>query len=150
MFISENFHLCPTRLVSRSFSSDVSSTADSFKSWDTCMDNKTCKIVAIVGIVLACILAIWFLTSVFRCLCMGVDCLTSMCCCCCRPATSNNYQQPPDVYHNPNMYAPTPAPNYTRQPQQAYFTGNQGYKPMDDEYNDENPFSEKNTSYRGY
>ncbi|ODV93074.1 hypothetical protein PACTADRAFT_22070, partial [Pachysolen tannophilus NRRL Y-2460] len=70
----------------RSFTSSVVSTADSFKSWDTCMDNKTCKIIAIVGIVLASLVGLWLICTVFSLLCCGVSYLTNFCCGCCSAA----------------------------------------------------------------
>mmetsp|Transcript_7265 Transcript_7265/g.9200 ORF Transcript_7265/g.9200 Transcript_7265/m.9200 type:complete len:153 (-) Transcript_7265:139-597(-) len=141
--------LCPSKLLARSISSDVTSTADAFKSWDTCMDNKTCKIVAIVGIVLASLICIWILSTLIQCICLGKTCLESLCMCCCRPANRQRVvveQQVP--YANPNMY-PTPAPYYAREPP-AVYGGNRGYIPVDGNSEKANPFEEKHTSYRGY
>lgn len=140
--------LCPSKLLARSFTSDVTSTADSFKSWDTCMDNKTCKIVAIVGIVLAALVCIWILSTVIQCICLGKTCLESLCMCCCRPARHQQIVEP-HPYNNPNMYG-TLAPYYASQPPAAY-TANRGYIPMDEANEKESPFNEdKNASYRGY
>lgn len=145
-------------IVARSFGDDVTSTASSFKHWDTCMDNKVCKIVAIVGIVLAALVAFWLVATVVRCCCMGVSCLEALCCCCCRSANKQYVEKPvQSPYANPNMYAPPAAPDYTRAPQQAHFTNNQGYEPVSvheqprDQYsygsqrvyNDENPFGDE-------
>lgn len=105
--------LCPSKLLHpRSFTSDVVSTAESFKSWDTCMDNKTCKIVAIVGIVLAVLFVLWLLSAVVNCVCCGAQTLcAAMLCCgmCCRGEGGNDSQrrqQGPAVYDNPHMYPP--------------------------------------------
>lgn len=154
-------------IVTRGISDDVTSTAHSFKSWDSCMANKPCKIIAIVGIVLACLFAFWMISTLIRCCCMGISCLEALCCCCCRPAGSQRYvekQTPVSPFENPNMYPPTQAPVYqTRPPQQAYFAQNQGYQPVSTSYegakgyesseyhDDENPFDNKyNTNHYRY
>ncbi|CAH6720800.1 hypothetical protein CLIB1444_04S08240 [[Candida] jaroonii] len=150
-------YICYNDIARRSFGQDVKSTADSFKSWDTCMDNKTCKIVAIVGIVLACLVAFWIISTLVRCLCMGFSCLEALCCCCCRSA-SKGYTEKQHPYTNPNMYPPQPqpAPMY----QQQY----QGYREVDSGYNQPNnhtstnqkgyqpvdPFQDTRTSYKGH
>lgn len=112
--------ICPKKhvtLLLRSFSTDVKSTADSFKSWDTCMDNKTCKIVAIVGIVLAALVALWIVSTLIRCCCMGFSCLEALCCCCCRGARRTHYVEPVQAnpFDNPNMY-PRAQPMMMAQP----------------------------------
>lgn len=116
--------LCPSKLLQpRSFTSGAVSTAKSFKSWDTCMDNKTCKIVAIVGIVLAVIVVIWILGGLARCLCYGVTGIAQLFCCCCRGCGNGSrnrdgyqremsYAPKPTAYDNPHMYPPKPAPVY--------------------------------------
>lgn len=143
-------------LVLRSINDDVTlvkTTAQSFKSWDTCMANKTCKIVAIVGIVLGSLLIFWIVATFVQCCCMGVSCIQALCCCCCRSTGRTQYiEKPvePSPYNNPNMYPPQRGPVYqpTQQaPQQAYF-GNQGYQPMHNtsyggKQNDENPFHDQ-------
>lgn len=104
MFIPQS----PTAAVSL-FARDIESTAKSFRSWDTCQKNKTCHIVAIVGIVLASLIALWILCSLLRCVRMGVDCFEAFCCCC-RNAHRDRYVEQPQPYHN-NMYrAPPMAP----------------------------------------
>lgn len=121
MFLPSTDGLCPARLFPRDFGLDVKSTAQSFKSWDTCMDNKTCKIVAIVGIVLAALFIFWILATVVQCLCMGASCIEALCCCCCRSVNRKpRYEEKQAPYANPNMYPPAPAMHYTRAPQPAY------------------------------
>lgn len=144
--------LCPSKLLARSFNSDVTSTADAFKHWDTCMDNKTCKIVAIVGIVLAALVCFWIISTLVSCICLGISCIEALCCCCCCKSRSGGRKQiveKQEPYNNANMY-PTAAPNYTRQPQPAY--GGGGYQPVGDSgVNHQNPFhDDKHTSYRGH
>lgn len=156
---------CPKSTVSilaRDFAGDAQSTAGSFKSWDTCMDNKTCKIVAIVLIVIAVLICFWIISTLVRCCCMGVSCLEALCCCCCRAANSRRrsspyvekqYQSP---YNNTNMYPAAQSPmnhsfGYTSQPQPAY---QPVYGHDSRSINDENPFSDDNKnkhgSYRGH
>lgn len=96
------FDFCPADFIKRL---EFVSTADSFKHWNTCMDNRTCKIVAIVGIVLAVIFLFWIISTLIRCLCMGVSCLEALCCSCCyrTRAYNENYNT---AYNNPNMYRP--------------------------------------------
>lgn len=146
---------CPSEVLRRSLTSDVKSTADSFKNWNTCMDNKTCKIVAIVLIVVASLIVLWLVMAVVSCCCMGLK-IGEGCCfcftCCCRSRQAKPIyvqQQQPNVYNNPNMYAPTPAPQFYGRPTPAHFANQQlhayqGYQPVQREVNDEkNPFQEE-------
>ncbi|KAF8000900.1 hypothetical protein HF325_004689 [Metschnikowia pulcherrima] len=132
--------LCPKTYAAHLFLRDIKSTAESFKSWDTCMDNKTCKIVAIVGIALGGVFVLWILATLIQCMCMGVSCLSALCCCCCRGAHQNRYVEPPQQpYNNANMY---PAHQPIRQMEQTYqpapqYSGNyenNRYKRDDFEY----------------
>ncbi|SCU82988.1 LADA_0C09054g1_1 [Lachancea dasiensis] len=120
--------LPPRSLAPRSFVQDARSTADSFKSWDTCMDNKTCKIVAIVGIVVACVVAIWIVGSLLRCFVRGASGFGEFCCwCCCRSRTprapvqtaaSTGPVAPPGQVPPMVVYQPIAAP--TSQPAAYY------------------------------
>lgn len=111
-------------LLARDVFDGAKNTADSFKSWDTCMDNSVCKGVLIALIVVAALLCIWILTSVFRCLFYGAAC-TQACCCCCSKGLGGRQNYPPQyyekpsqlVYDNPNMYGAHQMPLY-QQPQQ--------------------------------
>ncbi|CAK7892789.1 hypothetical protein CAAN1_01S11694 [[Candida] anglica] len=135
-------------VFARSFSSDVTTTAQSFKSWDTCQQNKTCKIISIVGIAIAAFVVLWFLFAIMSCICMGKQLLEACCCCCCRSANSKTvYVDNQSPYNNPNMYQPTPAPHFYQAPAPAapaHFANQnyQGYQPVHREINDENPFSD--------
>ncbi|CCH41858.1 hypothetical protein BN7_1397 [Wickerhamomyces ciferrii] len=136
---SSTSDLCPSKLLSkRAFTSDVVSTAESFKHWDTCMDNKTCKIVAIVGIVVAAIVLFGIFGVLLRCFCCGVEGIWSACCCCFRCCGSSSgsgrrqrdieqvpLKQQQTAYDNPNMYPPKPAPIYDNN---SWNTG--GYRPV--------------------
>lgn len=130
---------CPKDIVSGLSRRDVRSTAESFKSWDTCMDNTTCKIVAIVGIVLACIVAISILTTLFRCCCLGLSCVQAICCCCSRGNRRPQPRQMQDPFHNANMY---PRSQPMAQAQPAYYPTN-SY----DSYRKESPYN-AGTGYR--
>lgn len=114
MFIPE---YCPKEALNY-FKRDITSTAESFKSWDTCMDNKTCKIVAIVGIVLAALVVLWICTSVLRCLCFGFESCAKLFCCCfwCRDNQSREAPMAQTAYSNPHMY-----PQQGYQPNQLYY-----------------------------
>lgn len=110
------------------------------------MDNRVCKIVAIVGIVFGVLIVFWVLSTLIRCVCLGFQCIEACCCCCGRSSGSRGQTvivQAPNQdssYGNPNMYPPTYAPTFypnpqrdasgggTAPPQQAYFTNRQGYE----------------------
>lgn len=127
--------VCYKQLVPRDFVSGAKTTAKSFKSWDTCMDNKACKIIAIVGIVLAVIVGVWIVGSLLLCFKYGASGICEFCCwCCCsdrrreraaaRQQQQNQHQQhfmggagaPPAV-----VYQPVAAP------QGAYYRGDSYY-----------------------
>lgn len=116
---------CAARSLSprdvKSVENSVKSTAESFKSWDTCMDNKTCKIVAIVGIVLAALVILWLVCGIINCVCCGVrTCAGVFCCCltCCRgPRQRGHGRELSDVpesspFNNSAMYPPKPVTAY--------------------------------------
>lgn len=90
--------------IKRDIFRDATTTGQSFKSWDTCMDNNTCKIIAIVGIVLATLILLWILSSIFRCCFYSISCLEACCSCCCRSKSKAYTKQVPNVYENYNMY----------------------------------------------
>ncbi|SCV05710.1 LANO_0H13476g1_1 [Lachancea nothofagi CBS 11611] len=99
-------NVCLRGLVARGFTQDVKTTAESFKTWDTCMDNKTCKIVAIVGIVLACIVAIWIVGSLLRCFKQGASGCCEFCFWCCGSRRSAGPTAPPPQYMPPQNNPP--------------------------------------------
>ncbi|SCU86182.1 LAMI_0D00782g1_1 [Lachancea mirantina] len=120
--------VCTKSLVARSFTSDVSSTAKSFEHWDTCMANKTCKIIAIVGIVLASIVAFWIVGSLLRCIRQGSEGFADFCCWCCgssrRRARVDQTMPAPGTGYMPG---PTVAYQPVRAPQMAYYRGDDFY-----------------------
>ncbi|EGW30731.1 uncharacterized protein SPAPADRAFT_62589 [Spathaspora passalidarum NRRL Y-27907] len=154
---------------------NAKTTAQAFRSWDTCMANRTCKIVAIVLIVLGGLLVIWVVTTIFQCLFMGAKCIDACCCCCCRNSNKNAYVEKQSDYPNPNMYPPHTQQRYAYQPQpppnNAYFPTdnynsndnnyggsnysssnyNRGYEPVQTNAGRDSPFDDHNKSeYRGY
>lgn len=175
MFIPEtNIKFCPSSLVKRDFGQKVVSTAESFKSWDTCMDNTVCKIVAIVGIVLAGLVVLWAISTIIRCACLGLSCLEALCCCCCRSASKDYHEKQQQLpQDNPYMYGTTRNPGYQPGYEPAYQRSYNnippstvhelnvqtslspdfryepvGYQVMESE---RDPFSNSNnTSYKGY
>ncbi|CCE61971.1 hypothetical protein TPHA_0B02990 [Tetrapisispora phaffii CBS 4417] len=118
-------------LVPRVFKrNDLISTADSFKSWDTCMDNKACKIIAIVGIVLACVVALWLIGAVLTCFRQGVTGIAQFFCWCCQCRNSdnrNNQPMPTNDSYNPNRMGMPPATviyQPIQPPQNVYYKSN--------------------------
>lgn len=111
----------------RDFTDDLKNTGKSFKNWNTCMNDKPCKIIAIVGIVLACIVGMWLIGGLLTCFRQGVTGIAEFCCWCCNcnrqsqrndtmmmnnqgyiqpqnRMTSNGYQQVPDIVYQPIRY----------------------------------------------
>lgn len=99
---------------------ETTSTIDSFKSWNTCMDNHVCKIVAIVLIVVGGLLFIWLFGGILRCMCCGANMASSLCCCLssmCSCCGSDNHN------HRRHEQAPPPPP-----PPLAPYYNNIGYQ----------------------
>lgn len=71
------------QLYVRGFFHDVKNTTRSFKSWDKCMDDKPCKIIAIVGIVLAAIFGMYLVGGLLYFLRSGVTNISEFICWCC-------------------------------------------------------------------
>lgn len=84
-----------------SFTDGVIDTGKSFKSWDTCMHNKACKIIAIVGIVIASIVAVWLIGGLLSCFTRGVSGIGEFCCWCCNLCNKNPNE--PNGYGNQNF-----------------------------------------------
>ncbi|RCK58763.1 [PSI+] induction protein 2 [Candida viswanathii] len=146
-------------------SNSVNSFANSFRSFDTCMANTGCKVIFIIGCVLAGFLVIWILTTIFQCLFMGAKCIEACCCCCCRGNNNGQttvvYEKPPQTYVNPNMYPPQYDQRYAYQPQppplSAYpgynrsvsspseysYTRSDGYQPVAGYAHKSDPFSDR-------
>ncbi|SCW02447.1 LAFE_0F06634g1_1 [Lachancea fermentati] len=119
--------ICYKRIYSR----DITSVAESFKSWDTCMDNKVCKIIAIVGIVLAVIVGIWIVGSLLRCFKDGATGITEFFCWCCgsgRKRAAQDQSMRTQQTGNPPMVVYQPI----QQPQNAYYPDESYY---DERYN---------------
>ena len=110
-----------------SFTDSVVSTGKSFRSWDTCMDNKACKIIAIVGIVLASILVIWLVGGLLTCFRQGVTGIGQFVCWCCRCSNDRNRNDGMPVNEGFNRVNMGVAPPSTviyqpiQQPESAYY-----------------------------
>ncbi|CAI4051532.1 Pin2p SKDI_15G2540 [Saccharomyces kudriavzevii IFO 1802] len=110
-----------------SFTDGVVSTGKSFRSWDTCMDNKACKIIAIVGIVLASIVAIWLIGGLLTCFRQGVTGMGQFVCWCCRCSDDRNKNSGMPVnegFSRVNMNAVPPSTviyQPIQQPESAYY-----------------------------
>ncbi|CAI2023480.1 hypothetical protein SEUBUCD646_0H01520 [Saccharomyces eubayanus] len=110
-----------------SFTDGVVSTSKSFRSWDTCMDNKACKIIAIVGIVLASILVIWLIGGLLTCFRQGVTGIGQFVCWCCHCSGNQNRNNGMPVnegFNRVNMGAVPPSTviyQPIQQPENAYY-----------------------------
>ncbi|KAK9476019.1 hypothetical protein V1514DRAFT_354711 [Lipomyces japonicus] len=115
------------------------SFGESFKSWNTCMANLGCKIIAIVGIVLAAILAFTIITWVIRIIWCGAEAscwLCGKCCTCCAGDSDsrNRRSAPVNIYNIPQQqpyYAGPPANNHGLPPMPSARQSN--YRPLKDE-----------------
>ena len=131
----------------------VTSFANSFKSYDTCMANTGCKVIFIIGCVLAGLLVIWILTTLFQCLFMGAKCIEACCCCCCRGGSRQKtvvYEKPAQTYVNPNMNPPAYDQRYAYQPQAPPMTAypgsnsrSDGYQPVAGYSHTSDPFADR-------
>ncbi|AQZ13876.1 PIN2 (YOR104W) [Zygosaccharomyces parabailii] len=129
--------ICVARsLLARSFTNDVESTAKSFKSWDSCMNDKPCKIIAIIGIALASVVFLWLLGALLTCFRQGVTGIGEFCCWCCNCRSRRGTQMQPANYgyNTRSMVGGNPATvvyQPIQPPESAY------YRPGDDSYYDE-------------
>lgn len=122
-------------LARSSFSNDVQDTAKSFGSWDSCMNDKPCKIIAIVGIVVASIVVIWLIGGLLTCFRQGVTGIGGFFCWCCncKPRSRGTQMQPVnDGYLHPRRsMAGNPATviyQPIQPPESAYYRhGNDSY-----------------------
>ncbi|KAK7203574.1 hypothetical protein BZA70DRAFT_67915 [Myxozyma melibiosi] len=113
-----------------------------FKHWDTCMANTGCKVIAIVGIVLAVFVVLSLCAWIIRIVFYGTEAACWLCskCCglCCtrRDPRSRAAKAPPNIYNiNPQQpyYAGPPAPpgNYNNYNNNQY--ANKNYAKLDDD-----------------
>ncbi|KAK9360874.1 hypothetical protein V1504DRAFT_453519 [Lipomyces starkeyi] len=117
------------------------SFAESFKSWNTCMANLGCKIVAIVGIVLAVILVFTILTWIIRIIWCGAEAtcwLCAKCCSCCDSGSSRRGKSAVNVYNIPQqqpyyMGPPAPPQQQGLPPMPAYGNVRKSYQPLKDD-----------------
>lgn len=71
-----------THIIPREEYHDGTETARSFRSWDTCMDNKVCRITASVGITVAVLAAIVLFFACVRGCRYQLTFAEAFCCCC--------------------------------------------------------------------
>lgn len=92
--------MAPSRFLPRDLGDDISNTANTFSSWDSCMSEGYCKWPVIVGIIIGSLILVSVIWCCVRCCCCGMDC----CCgcfscfnrCCPGPRRKNEgYQQAP-------------------------------------------------------
>lgn len=95
------------------------STAESFKSWDTCKENKVCKGTAIALIIIAAIIVFFIICAIVNCFCCAISCIDNLCCCCKGRSSRGARQQ---------GFAPLPEPQYSRQVEPVYVPP-QSYQP---------------------
>lgn len=119
-------------LYKREWTDGIEHTAKSFKNWDSCMADKPCKIIAIVGIVLASIIGLWLIGSLLTCIRQGFSGIGGFICWCCNSndnSKSNAHQQ----------YSAQPPPNVVYQPVEPGYYGNrvQGYDQGEPQYYNE-------------
>lgn len=119
------------QLLRRSFTDDLKNTGKSFKNWDSCMNDKACKIIAIVGICLACLVGLWLVGAILTCFRQGVTGIFEFCCWCGRCCGNSSEQA--RAANNPAMvnagyqgYAPQPNVVYQpiQYPENAYYANN--------------------------
>ncbi|KAK9473583.1 uncharacterized protein V1510DRAFT_327400 [Dipodascopsis tothii] len=127
-------------LESRNILDTAKTFAQSFKNWGTCMDNKGCKIIAIVGIVLASVLVLSLLMWLIRIICFGAEmtCACMLCCCrsCCGSSSSGGGGKNQTVVVYPPTQ-PTAPVYYSRGPDSLPpMPSRQGkYQPLHDDQN---------------
>lgn len=121
------------RFVARSFTNNVETTAKSFKSWDSCMNNKACKIIAIVGICLAAVVGLWLIGAVLTCFRQGVTGIGEFFCWCCNCSGKDSRRAANDGYGRGSQVPPPATVVYQpiQQPESAY------YRKADDAFYDE-------------
>ncbi|SMN18944.1 similar to Saccharomyces cerevisiae YOR104W PIN2 Protein that induces appearance of [PIN+] prion when overproduced [Maudiozyma saulgeensis] len=128
----------------RDFTDDLKTTGKSFKNWNSCMNDKACKIIAIVGIVLAVIVGLWLIGGLLTCFRQGVTGIAEFCCWCCHcnnnrnnnnsnmmmnnngyaPAgmqNNNGYQSAPDIVYQPIRYPESAYYGNTNNDQDLYY-----------------------------
>lgn len=116
-----------------------------FKSFDTCMDNTICKIVFIVGIVVAALISLWIFISIARCFIIGPSVATCCCCCPCLDHThERELQRQPEFVESYNTYPSPTVPVTSTNHYNPRPYSQRSYSDIYREYNDEpkNDFTE--------
>lgn len=122
-------------LFRRDFTQDVKQTAKSFKNWNSCMADKPCKIIAIVGICLACIVGLWLIGGLLTCIRQGVTGISGFICWCCNCNERNaGYTRNNSINYN-TEYNPQVVPSYQPQQPMVYRSPpNVVYQPIEPGY----------------
>ncbi|CCD23453.1 Pin2p NDAI_0B04190 [Naumovozyma dairenensis CBS 421] len=83
--------ICQVRstLFPRDWTDDIKTTGKSFRNWDSCMNDKPCKIIAIVGICLAVVVGLWLIGALLTCCRQGVSGISEFICWCCASGNRN-------------------------------------------------------------
>lgn len=99
--------------VYRSLGADLSQAKSTLSSWDSCMNEKVCKIGVIVGIVVGSLIVLSILFCLFNC-CFGcIRCCLCLSCCSGCPGASRHTSSPSHPrYAQPPTYGYQPAPQY--------------------------------------
>lgn len=128
---SNKDQFCPANVMNTILSKRF--TEDDVKSsWDKCMDNKTCKIVAIVLIVVGGLILFWLISTLFQVLCCGIKCLNAIFCCfgsCCCCGDRNNTR---DMSGEKGYeYQQNGNRGYVNQPQPVYYQESNNANPFE-------------------
>ncbi|CCC68770.1 hypothetical protein NCAS_0B06860 [Naumovozyma castellii] len=109
-------------LFPRAWTDDIVNTGKSFKNWDSCMNDKPCKIIAIVGICLAVIVGLWLIGALLTCFRQGVTGIGSFICWCCSSSSRSQRQQQMAQQQNYNPAMPSQVVYQpVQQPESAYY-----------------------------
>jgi hypothetical protein len=109
---------------------DLKTVPQTFSSWDKCMQKSFCKYPAIVGIIVAVLIAISLIWCCVRCCCCGLSCCCGCFSCfnrCCpggRGRKRSKYAEPASDDRQPNPYngyIPPPYPPAYQGPNTATF-----------------------------
>lgn len=106
------------------------------------MADKPCKIIAIVGICLACVVGLWLIGGLLTCIRQGVTGVSGFVCWCCncndQSSSPSSHQQQQHYQPQPMSYRQQP-PNVIYQPiEPGYFNNVQGYDDISSSNNNNN------------
>ena len=96
--------------MSSSTIDEIKSAPQAFSSWNSCMAKSYCKYPAIIGIIIAVLIAVSIIWCCVRCCCCGLSCCCGCFSCfgrCCpssRERKRSKYTESPSDYRQPNPY----------------------------------------------